>query len=488
MSGDAVQTSSGYVAPAPALKPPLGVKLTYGLGLIPQAAGFDTALGFVFFYYTAVLGLSGGMVGGASAIALAFDALVDPLIGSWSDNTRSRFGRRLPLMILAIPFVAISMGFLFSPPGGAAPWLLFGWLTLMSIGVRCAISLFNVPYIALGAEMSPDPAERASIIAFRTIIGLIAVVAVTAGAFMLFFVGADGLLRPAAYAPFGWSVSGLLTIAMVGCCLGARRYASALPQPPRDLTPMLQRLPGELAEVFRNRSFVTLFGSAVLVYVAIGLNATLNNHAWVFIWRLRTQTIPLLGYGYLLGIFCGVVLVPALQKRFEKKTIVIAGIGMLLANWTVLQSLRALGLFTATGDAALWPQIINSSFAGIGVGLTVIAYPAMMADAADEHEVIFGHRREGLYFAGLGFAAKAATGLGVLVAGVALDLIGFPKSHPMAGALSNDLVVRMVLVWGPAAMVLGVVSLFMMAPYAISHKRHASLTAELQARRAAAKA
>ena len=63
----------------------------------------------------------------------------------------------------------------------------------------------------------------------------------------------------------------------------------------------------------------------------------------------------------------------------------------------------------------------------------MVAHPAMMADAADEHEMLFGARREGLYFAGLGFASKAASGLGQVAAGFALDALHFPKAAGMDG-------------------------------------------------------
>ena len=61
-------------------------------------------------------------------------------------------------------------------------------------------------------------------------------------------------------------------------------------------------------------------------------------------------------------------------------------------------------------------------------GCAAIGFNSMMADAADEHEALFGTRREDLYFAGLNFAAKAASGLGALVAGIGLDVIGFPTN------------------------------------------------------------
>src|SRR6202012_3459327 len=70
----------------------------------------------------------------------------------------------------------------------------------------------------------------------------------------------------------------------------------------------------------------------------------------------------------------------------------------------------------------------NALIGGIGyVGGAIVAQ-SMMADAADEHEYLFGVRREGLFFAGLSFAYKAASGLGGFFAGVALDLIHFPAA------------------------------------------------------------
>lgn len=175
------------------LKPSVPVKLLYAFGEFAQSGGFNVALGFVFFYYTAVLGLSGSLVGAALAISLAFDAAVDPLIGSWSDNIRSRFGRRLPPMAISAPLMLISLGLLFAPPSGLSHTGPFAWLTVTCVAVRSFISLFNVPYIALGAEMADGYAERSSVVAYRTIGGIIASVGVTAIAFSIFFKGRGGL-------------------------------------------------------------------------------------------------------------------------------------------------------------------------------------------------------------------------------------------------------------------------------------------------------
>ena len=466
------------------LKPPVLVKLFYSLGQMAQSGGFDTTIGFIFFYYTAVLGLSGALVGAALAVSLAFDAVVDPLVGSWSDNIQSRLGRRLPLMIAAMPLVAIAIGFLFSPPRGMGQPLLAAWLTVTSVAARSAISLFNVPYIALGAEMASGYAERTSVVVYRAVTGILSAILCTALGYVVFFAH-GGLQRPEGYPGFGWTMAALLLVCMAACCAGVWRYAAALPQPDRMDHSLWRRLPGEVVEVFANPSFRVLFGSAVITYVAVGLNATLNSHAFVFVWRLKSESLQFLGYAYLAGILLGVPIAPVLQKLMEKKTVVILGIALLIANWLVLQGLRISGVFTPVGDAALPPQLINSFIAGIGVGFAAIAYPSMMADAADEHELKFGRRREGLYFAGLGFAGKAASGLGVLVAGLALDLIRFPKDvgQHMGVILPEAMQVRLMWIWGPGAAVVAIIALLVFTSYGITRQRHDEIAEALRARR-----
>jgi GPH family glycoside/pentoside/hexuronide:cation symporter len=106
-------------------------------------------------------------------------------------------------------------------------------------------------------------------------------------------------------------------------------------------------------------------------------------------------------------------------------------------------------------------------------------------DAADEHEHLFGRRREGLYSAGLGFANKAASGAGVLLAGVALDLIRFPSDigHRVGAILPHAVQARLVFVWGPLASVIAVISMLIFASYAITRARHAEIAEALKARR-----
>ena len=476
--------SKDQTDPTGEIRPTVAQKIFYSLGQAAQSGGFDTAVGFVFFYYTVVLGLSGALVGAALAIGLASDALVDPFIGSWSDNIKSKLGRRLPLMIAAIPLTAISVGLLFSPPADLSQPLLFGWLALLSVAGRSSISLFHVPYIALGAELATDYAERTSVVVYRSVAGILSGLIITALGFSVFFAN-GGLQRPDGYPGFGWSAAAVLFVCMSLCCLGLRRHAASLPQPEQIAQPMWRRLPIEVKEIFANRSFRLLFISALITYVAQGLNATLNSHSFVFVWRLKSEDIQFITYAFIVGLLLGVGAAPKFQQRLEKKNVVLIGLSLLIANWLVVQGSWLLGLYSPVGDAALMPMQFNSFVAGIGIGFVSVSYPSMMADAADEHEHLFGRRREGLYFAGLGFANKAATSIGVLLAGVALDLIRFPSDigQNAATVLPHDVQFRLVLVWGPVAAVIAVISMLIFSSYGISRARHAEIATSLREKR-----
>lgn len=471
---------------AGALRPPGLVKLSYSVGQVVES-GYLAVNGFIFFYYTAVLGLSGSMVGAALAISMCLDAAADPLIGSWSDSVRSRFGRRLPVMLLGAPLTMLTMGLLFSPPSAFSPFLLFGWLTLTKMGVRGFASMFNIPYFALGGEMTDDYAERSKIVANRLLAGILVTVVITALAYSLFFAGEGGLQQPDRYPAFGWTIAAVVLIGALVCCLGVWRYAAALPQPTTAPEPMGRRLVPEIMEVWGNPTFRTLFLSLLLFASAAGVNSALANHTYVFVWKLRPETIQIIAYALLVGILAGIPLTSVLLRSLEKKSVVGIGFVLVIIPWVILPLVRATGLFAPTGAEALPWLTVTTFVVGIGTGLIFIAYPSMMADAAEEHEHLYGARREGLFFSGLGFSGKAAAGMGTLLGGLALDALQFPREvgRQVDAVVAEDVLRHLTLAWGVLPAVLAVLGFVVFAPYAITRVRHERIAVALRAKRVA---
>jgi hypothetical protein len=179
---------------------PVRTKLAYGIGQVGEQikiSGFDL---FVFFYFQQVLGLSGSLAGAAMAIALAFDAVTDPLLGSLSDNWQSPRGRRHPFMYAAALPLAVFWFGLFFPPAGLGQVGLFVWLTTFAILIRGSMTLYHVPHMAMGAELSEDYEERTSVVSWRITFGLLGGVLTSAVALALFFPETaqykNGLLNP----------------------------------------------------------------------------------------------------------------------------------------------------------------------------------------------------------------------------------------------------------------------------------------------------
>ena len=142
---------------------PFSSKFAFGIGQFAEGLK-NTGFGlFILFYYNQVLGLSGTLAGAALFIALMFDAITDPLAGSLSDNFRSKFGRRHPFMYASAVPLALAFYGLFSPLAGLSEWGLFAWLTLFAVLTRGAMTLYHVPHLALGAEMTENYQERTRI-------------------------------------------------------------------------------------------------------------------------------------------------------------------------------------------------------------------------------------------------------------------------------------------------------------------------------------
>ncbi len=489
---DSTLVPDGGTKPASApvtvrVKPAL--KAAYGLGNLTEGLLSAVVATYAFFYFTAVLGLSGTLAGAALAISLVIDAFMDPLLGSVSDGTRSRFGRRHPMMALALAPVFLTLGMLFTTPPGLSQLALFAWLTVLMTVHRIALSAFTIPYSALGAELSNDYRERTSIVVVARLFGVTGTLIALVIGYGWFLKPDGAVLSAQAYVPVGW-LGGLMALlaGVVFIALTVRTGVTVAPTTVPDSGQALARLPAEVREVLANRSFRVLFAGLVVFFAAIGSHLALALHANVFFWKIDPEDLLIPSSGYLLGLLVGVPVTALLARLFEKRGQVFVGLGLLCASWTVLPLLQITGAAALQGDAIVGLLTLNWLVAGIGSSVATVAYSSMMGDAADEHEHLFGVRREGLYFAGLSFASKAAGALGTLVAGVGLDLIGFPggfDGQALASvAVPPDKVQLLGWVYGPGTAVLTVLSAAILLAYRIDARRHGEIVRALGSRSA----
>jgi GPH family glycoside/pentoside/hexuronide:cation symporter len=462
------------------------VKLWYAAGQTGQSVtdfGFGTLL---FIYYNQVLGLSGSYTGLGVAIALFFDALFDPAVGSWSDGFQSKWGRRHLFMAAAILPLGLMFFGLFWPPEGLSQMQLFVWFTLFSVLVRTALTFFNVPYLSLGAELSQDYQERTQIVAVRIVLGAISILGITAIGWNFFFVSSQADPTPQLtrqpYLPYAIASSLLMMAVLSASTLFTARaipHLAGSRQQRRNFG--IRRVYEDLYEALGNDSFRALFVGTLIYFIYAGTQGALWMHLMTFYWQLDTRSIQWIQYAGIIGAIAGVPLAPSFNRWFDKKWTVIVGIvvSALCDNTPIMFKLAG----AMPGDpATLADVLIALSFVGSFFGVQAsITVASMMGDVADEHELKHGTRQEGVYFGSYSFSSKCTGAFGNMIAGVAIDLIGLnPASKPgeVAPAVLNHFGASYGLI---ALLIVGAIWVFL--PYSLNGKRHAQVLAELARRR-----
>ena len=465
-------------------------KLSFGVGQMAEGLK-NTAFGIlVLFYYNQVLEVPGTLCGLALGIALIFDALTDPLAGSLSDNWKSRLGRRHPFMYASAVPLALAFFGLFSPPE-LGSFGLFLWLLVFAVLTRAAMTLYHVPHIALGAELTENFEERTTIVAYRQAFGTFGGMLAVALAFGWFFADArGGRLNIAEYSPYAL-VLGVLMVATIWIsAYGTQKEIPYLPAPGerRREGGVLGRLVHEVGDAFQNASFRWLFAGVLIVFLMVGVDGALNLYLYQYFWELDGQQILFLNIASPVGLILGTFFARSLHGLFDKKPGLVIG----TAGWAVCQIvpvvLRLGDWFPENGTALLmWNLLAYKFFQGAIVAQSLVSFGSMMADVVDEHELQSGQRQEGIFFGAVAFSGKSASGLGNIVAGVGLDLIAWPRgAHIQTAAdVAPQTLVQLGVLYGPIVAGFAVVSVWCFSHYKLNRARHREILGELQQMRQA---
>ena len=466
-------------------KVPPDVKAFYALGASAESIIGVAFNAFNFFFYTNLLGLSGTLAGLAITIGLIFDAITDPLVGSLSDRWRSKLGRRHPFMFASPIPVMICLFLLYSPPEALGDTGLFLWLTTLVVSMRSSMTLFHVPHLAMGAELSSDFTERTRVMAMNTLFGFMAGGAAYFVGYSYFFAStpefSNGLLNSAAYPVFATSAAFLGGAVMLTSALFTLKLVRQLPQPPADiprLTPM--EFLRDARDALANRNYLFLLIGYVLLSATLGTRETISLHVNTYFWELVPSQIRFFALSLMIGPIVGFLVTARLHERYDKKPTIIAGVFLLCTFAAAPVVLRVIGLFPSNGSAALFPTLIVFAVLALTAGvILLISVMSALADIADEHELATGRRQEGIFYASRSFFAKASSGLGHLIAGIALDLIHFPQgSEP--GTVDPDVIFNLGVVDGPIAVIPGLIAVFFYLQYGLTRDRHAEIQRELR--------
>ena len=453
----------------------LRTKLFYGFGSVAYGVkdnGFQTIL---LLFYNQVMHLPAQLVGLAIFIAFLCDALlIDPVIGQVSDNLRTRWGRRHPLMYAAALPVAVSYLLLWNPPHWSQGAMFF-YLLGVAIVVRTFISFYEIPSSALVPEFSKDYDQRTSFMSFRVFFAWYGGMTMFALAYIVFLTPDAthkvGQLNAAGYSRYGLTAAIVMFVAILISAAGTHKFIPLLRKAPARPVSLGQHF-REMLATLSNRPFLILIAAAIFLNLATGLVFALDQYVKTYFFELSNTQIFVLALSTFLAVFIAFLIALPISKRFGKRNgaVIFFAVGLVILVLPIV--LRLVGLFPPNGDPLLMPIlfVIGTIAGALTIGASVLMV-SMIADVVEDSELSTGRRSEGLFFAGNSLIQKAVTGLGVFAAGIVLWLAHFP-TNAMPGRVDPAIIRNFALIYVPAVFVIYGLSLAVISRFPITRERH----------------
>jgi len=337
----------------------------------------------------------------------------DPMVGYLSDRTGHQMGRRrIWLLGSIIPIGAIFI-MVFSPPAALTGTALIVWMAVGVIGFYSATTLFMVPHMSLGAELTPNYHERSRLYGLRhaafTTGSILALVS------MQLFINAEqegeAAIRKTAFE---------LSVVAAFVTPGLIIYAVIKLRERADFQGRVGARPlGAFKDVWQNPharlvlivTFIENIGSAVIGILTLYVAQYVVG---------RPSLAPAVILAYMIPSSMSVPIWLPLSRRFGK-----IRLWMFSMILTGLSFGGMLALPFLIGDTQVALFFVLAAFAGHAAGCGGTISPSIQSDIIDYDEYLTGERKEGSYFAAFNFVYKSAIGVMILITGYVLQFAGF---------------------------------------------------------------
>ncbi len=421
----------------PVTRVPMAQKLLYSAGGFGSTLLISSTALFLLNFYTDVALVPPALASGALLIGKVWDTINDPLMGWWSDRTKSRHGRRRVYLLYGALPLALTTVLLFSVPRGLDSIWAFVWIALSYSLFDTLFTMVSVPYNALGAELTDDYDERTSLMAVGAIGTVLGYVLGSVATRIIVGMFGDPSIG---YLAMGAIFGGLagLSIALV---------AWRVREPERAVVAAPQPLWSAAWSVFRNSSYVTLMGVFSLVRLAFTLLQTMLIYyvTYALGGMLRVETVLLVMFGI---IAVGVPVWKRVADRWGKAV----GYGVAIG----LAAVGVLGLFFVRAGQ---PALVYVFIGVIGLGMSAhwVLPWALMPDVIDTAPG--GSSEAGIYYGVYGLSDKIMRTIGITIPGFVLQAAGYVPN--VAQTDTSLLAIRVLFSAAPAALLFIAVPLLM---------------------------
>jgi GPH family glycoside/pentoside/hexuronide:cation symporter len=401
----------------------------YGVGMIGERLFRDAPALLLLLFMTDYLGIPPGLAGLAIFVPKIVVIVLDPLIGTLSDDLHTRWGGRRPLMFVGAILSALSMVAFFHVPALATPQLRALYMSVM-IGVGFgAYSLFSVPYLSMASEIVSGIHQRTKMMSFRVIF---MATGLTLGAFSGGIIqwaggGRDGYIFMSWLFAFVCLATMLTTVFSTG-------FARQREAPAHKLG-----IGGQLRLVAGNRRFRLLWSVGFLQKMGEGVGY--GSFAYFCIYVVH-QPLDSLAFVVLAGCIAQTLFQPVwlwAARRWSRPTLYTVGV----LGWCV-----QLGVWLLMDGRPQWYLIPLGFFSGMASGGFLMISLSMLSNAVADETVRTGRNQEGIYSGFWLAGEKVAFALGALVVGLMLQAFGFVEGTAgMGGTQSQSAILGITLTY-----------------------------------------
>ena len=408
---------------------PMSQKVGYGLGSVIDMWGHWLYPSLALQVFNVFLHMAPGLISTAQMIKIIIDAASDALFGWVSDNTRTRFGRRRPYMLVGGILAGIGLPLLFAVGKGWTDMEYFAFMLVTTFLYVPVMSCFNMPWVSLGSEMTPDYHERTSVMAIRNAIqkgpelGLFFAAQATTLAVYNDAAGKPDILRGAqVYCAALGAVMVVVTVAIF--LLTRERYYERLVSNKQQKIPFADTL----WRTLRCKPFRQLLTMALAYGIGTAMVSALGYYATVyFVCRgdvaLGGRWNTAMGVSGMVFGFLGIPFFTFIARRVGKPNALAAvfalAICAFIGDWWLYDPARPYLQLLACGFVA---------FTGAGFW-TLLG--SVVADIVDYDELETSKRREGSFAACQSWITKVGIALGVGASGWILQFTGFDAKVPV---------------------------------------------------------
>lgn len=458
---------------------PMRQKLGYGLGSLLDMWGHWLYVGLVWAVFNMDLGVSPGLISTVLLVKTLADAFSDATFGWASDNLRTRWGRRRPFILVGGVLAGAALPLLFAVGRDWSEQQYFFYMLVSIIVYVPLMSCFNMPWVSLGTELTPDYHERTSVMSIKNAIQKLPELAMFAAPMFVtwsIFNGADGKTDTVRGALVYTSILGAIMIvaAVIVFTQTRERYYERLVTTQTFKVPFTETL----YRTLRNRPFRLLLSSMLVYGVATAMVGTLGYYTTVYYVchgdkSLGNMWNTWMGVASMVMGLAGIPFASVLARRWGKRNALIAVMS--------LAALAFIGDWFFYNPAYPWMQLLASGcVAFTGSGFWTL-YGSTLADVIDDDELRCGQRREGSFAACQSWMSKAGMALGTFASGWILEFTGFDaKLEGLQGA--DTLTAIRLLLSGIPAIGL-VVAILLLTRFPLHEKRMHEIRVELEGRR-----